>query len=172
MCAHYLFFLAPSGCFQYWNSGRTGVIKSFNYQGGRYWSNQSYRICIRSADHACTLALSSVDTGDFHLHRNGSRSLSGVGHSSCPRDYLWIPGTVETLSSPSKTNQELDDRYCGSQLSDLDGEIIPGVVIARMHSDVHVIEFRTGQCDDESQGFRISYTQMSECPTTITPSIK
>ena len=54
-----------------------------------------------------------------------------------------------------------------------------------MHSDVHVIEFRTGQSDptesetidngggggggggdDRSEGFRISFTQMSECPTT------
>ena len=105
------------------------MIKSFNYDGGRYWSNQSYRICIRSADNACTLALSSVDSSDFNLHRSGTRSLSGVGHTSCPRDYLWIPGTVETLSSPSKTGQELDDRYCGAKLSDLDGEVVPGVVI-------------------------------------------
>ena len=121
------FILAPSGCFQYWNSGRTGVVKSFNYDGGRYWSNQSYRICIRSSGGACTLALSSVDASDFNLHRVGTRTLSGVGHSSCTRDYIWIPGTIETLAS--KKSDELDDRYCGAKLSDLDGEPVPGVVI-------------------------------------------
>jgi hypothetical protein len=45
-----------------------------------------------------------------------------------------------------------------------------------MHSDLHVIEFRTGQIDpldnsddddnNNTNGFRISFTQMTECPTT------
>jgi len=40
-----------------------------------------------------------------------------------------------------------------------------------MHSDLHVMEFRTGQIDDQddnnnTNGFRISFTQMTECPTT------
>ena len=64
-------FPAPSGCYQYFNS-QTGVIKSFNYDGGQYWNKQSYRICVRSMDQACTLALSSAD-GNFGLQKASSR---------------------------------------------------------------------------------------------------
>jgi hypothetical protein len=68
-----LSFQAPTGCFQYFNS-RAGVIKSFNFEGGQYWNNQNYRICVQTIDNSCTLALSSTE-GDFGIHKARSRRL-------------------------------------------------------------------------------------------------
>lgn len=66
---------APRGCFQYFYTGRSGVIKSFNYDGGQYTNNQSYRICVRAIDQSCTLTLSSR-SGDFGLSRATSSRVT------------------------------------------------------------------------------------------------
>ena len=61
---------APRGCFQYFTNAN-GVIKSFNYDGGQYFNNLNYRICLRSSGETCALAFAASD-GAFGLHKANS----------------------------------------------------------------------------------------------------
>ncbi|KAI9563173.1 hypothetical protein GHT06_010631 [Daphnia sinensis] len=160
---------APTGCFQYFNS-RSGVIKSFNFEGGQYWNNQNYRICIRSISDSCTLSLSSTE-GDFGLQKAISRRVpanrAGVGIKACPRDYLSIPGTIR--SEEKSQSGESNDRYCGSKFSDRPADFRHRVVMARMQNDVHIMTFRAGvpqhyNASHHGPGFRIDFEQINECP--------
>ena len=56
---------APGGCSQYY-FGREGVIKTFNFEGVQYLSNQNYKMCIRSNDDACFVKY-EADTNHFML---------------------------------------------------------------------------------------------------------
>ncbi|XP_057367125.1 uncharacterized protein LOC130688187 isoform X2 [Daphnia carinata] len=159
---------APTGCFQYFNS-RSGVIKSFNFEGGQYWNNQNYRICIRSISDSCTLSLSSTE-GDFGIQKAISRRVpakrAGVGIKACPRDYLLIPGTVQ--SEEKSQSGESNDRYCGSKFSDRPGDFRHRIVLARMQNDVHMMTFRAGvpqhyNASHHGPGFRIDFEQINEC---------
>lgn len=51
---------------------------------------------------------------------------AGVGSEACPRDYLWIPGSVR---SDRNAESNLQDRYCGPKLSDRNGDPQPGPVV-------------------------------------------
>jgi len=66
-------FTAPAGCAQYFTEGR-GVLKSFNFDGGQYYNNQAYRICIKSGKNACAIAFRSNDAG-FGIQKLNSRRI-------------------------------------------------------------------------------------------------
>ena len=48
---------------------------------------------------------------------------------ACPRDYLWIPGTIQ--SEEKNLSNETHDRYCGSKLSDRRGDFRHRIVTGK-----------------------------------------
>ena len=104
---------APTGCFQY-HFDTSGLMKSFNYEGGQYLNNQHYRICILASSDACQIEYTSE--GEFMLEKWGNYKTvpytrAGSTSTYCVQDYLSIPGASNSTSAPSS------DRFCGGQLN-------------------------------------------------------
>ena len=59
---------SPSGCTQY-HQGEQGTIKTFNFEGAQYLTNQNYKICIRSEQDTCYMVF-QVDSNQFYLQVN------------------------------------------------------------------------------------------------------
>ena len=49
---------APRGCTQLY-LGRSGIVKSFNFEGNSYLARQNYRICLRAERDACFLKVTA-----------------------------------------------------------------------------------------------------------------
>lgn len=57
----------------------------------------------------------------------GGFKRAGVGIKACPRDYLSIPGTIQ--SEETSQSGESNDRYCGSKFSDRPADFRHRVVL-------------------------------------------
>ena len=60
--------LAPPGCTQYFfgNNG-VGVVKSFNFDGGRHLNAQNQNICVRREANNCKICWSAELPTDFQV---------------------------------------------------------------------------------------------------------
>jgi len=61
-------YIAPEGCTQ-WFLQERGAIKSFNFEGYRYLSNQNYRVCIKPGKGVCGIRYEAHE-GEFSLRKN------------------------------------------------------------------------------------------------------
>ncbi|KAK2727625.1 uncharacterized protein LOC136030288 [Artemia franciscana] len=163
---------APAGCAQYFTEGR-GVLKSFNFDGGQYYNNQAYRICIKSGKNACAIAFRSNDAG-FGIQKLNSRRIpathAGVGAKVCNRDYIWLPDGVPDFL-PGTPSQ---DRYCGGVLSPFHGDSSSRPVLSMIKNSVITLEFRTGlprkfNANHHGPGFKLAYVQLSLCDQSSSP---
>ena len=76
--------LAPPGCTQYFYGQDTGVVKTFNYDGGLHLAKQNQKICVRRERGVCGLCWSPVVVGDFalsgHLPAGSESGHTAVRH--------------------------------------------------------------------------------------------
>ena len=131
---------APTGCFQY-HFDTSGLMKSFNYEGGQYLNNQHYRICILASTDACQIEYTSE--GEFMLEKWGNYKTvpytrAGSTSTYCVQDYLSIPGASNSTSAPSS------DRFCGGQLNSQHGARSSQPLVSRVRSRLATLELHTG----------------------------
>ena len=85
--------LAPDGCLQYYYGSTTGMIQTFNYEGGMHLANQNQNICIRREKNQCRICYSSGPT-DFAVSGTklastvASMAMAAVGKSVSQYNYL------------------------------------------------------------------------------------
>ena len=132
---------APTGCFQY-HFDTSGLMKSFNYEGGQYLNNQHYRICILASSDACQIEYTSE--GEFMLEKWGNYKTvpytrAGATSTYCVQDYLSIPGASNSTSTPSS------DRFCGGQLNSQHGARSSQPLVSRVRSRLATLELHTGE---------------------------
>ena len=131
---------APTGCFQY-HFDTSGLMKSFNYEGGQYLNNQHYRICILASNDACQIEYTSE--GEFMLEKWGNYKTvpytrAGATSTYCVQDYLSIPGASNSTAAPSS------DRFCGGQLNSQHGARSSQPLVSRVRSRLATLELHTG----------------------------
>lgn len=122
------FFLAPSGCLQYFTAA-SGQFTSFNYKtiapsgdGPNHLANLNYAICFRIANGFCGIKYSQVSSDIYSFTLSGDASninqleKTRVKYSdqNCQQDYLVIPGGSQT--GLDRDRQFSYDRFCGSTL--------------------------------------------------------
>ncbi len=67
---------APTGCTQYfYNTAATGVIKTFNFDGGQHLANQKHKFCIRRERSMCGICYTTGVPTDFQTSK-GSTSTA------------------------------------------------------------------------------------------------
>ena len=154
---------APTGCFQYYFD-TAALIQSYNYDGGQYYTDQHYRMCILTSTAACQISFTTE--GAFMLEKWGNfktnpYTRAGVTPQYCVQDYLQIPGG----SSPG--GRVTHDRFCGGQLSTSQGARTSEAVVVNVTSPLVTLDLHTGTPAGEyinqhhSPGFRIRYQQLS-----------
>lgn len=123
------YFVAPSGCLQYYTRP-SGIVRSFNYasspnsrpsavgvEGSRQIANLNYGICIEAESGSCSITYAplSSDPYSFTLSGDvGAVDVSMLGNGllqdqNCTTDYVII-------GNPSQTGVPLAsgiDRFCG-----------------------------------------------------------
>ena len=149
----------PAGCLQYF-TGTSGLLSSYNYEGGLHLASQLYSICVRPERGYCSIAFTAVDTDTFQVSGQNPGGTSGQG-DSCTTDYIEIVGGGDSVGA--NTNY---DRFCGNFLN-LDPassaivtiytNLVPykvGVVF-----DGSEVDTRPGTSSEYSKGFSIYYAQ-------------
>ena len=88
------------------------MIQSFNYDGGQYYNNQHYRICILTSSKACQIEF--VSDGAFMLEKWGNfktnpYTRAGVTSQYCVKvlnqrvkDIICVDGLAQTQPKCSK----------------------------------------------------------------------
>lgn len=114
--------LAPSGCTQYYYGSSTGLLKSYNFDGGYHLANQRQNICIRREKGNCRICYTTTGTEgyktDFEVSGAGGMTNKFVTKSCCgykadgmgtDRDCVIVPSvSLET------TGKLLGlDNFCG-----------------------------------------------------------
>ncbi|XP_059087694.1 uncharacterized protein LOC131884073 isoform X2 [Tigriopus californicus] len=72
--------LAPDGCDQYFFGSTTGVVRTFNYNGGSgyHLANQDQNICVRQERTTCRICWSATNDIDFMLSGGAAGGVTSV----------------------------------------------------------------------------------------------
>jgi len=127
--------LAPVGCTQYFfgDKSTSGVVKTFNYDGGIHLADQNQNICVRRERGICKICWSPTAKGDFSVSGmtiatmtsmevgvNNPFSCCGYGSDGSMTkgyDCVTIPGAVKNTNDM----KALNERFCGRKLISVTG---------------------------------------------------
>ncbi|CAB4067960.1 unnamed protein product [Lepeophtheirus salmonis] len=68
--------LAPEGCTQYFFGSNTGIVKTYNFDGGQHLDNQNQRICVRRERGNCRICWTATADTDFELTGDLTKSIA------------------------------------------------------------------------------------------------
>jgi len=181
--------LAPDGCLQYYYGSTTGMIQTFNYEGGMHLANQNQNICIRREKNQCRICYSSGPT-DFAVSGTklastvASMAMAAVGKSSLCCGYgsdgaksskgydcVIIPmatkqATISAEIGASMGNMLAGDEFCGSFFGSKTTAAITPSSICSQSVPFHIrfisdnYEFVT---ETGNKGFRLTFEQSTDC---------
>ena len=116
---------APDGCTQYFfDPTGTGVVKTYNFDGGQHLANQKQTICVRRERGNCRICWSTEKATDFAVSGTYSTSTGNgftlstkcCGYTSTAGGYdcVQIPGALKSvLNSMGSYSFVSNSRFCG-----------------------------------------------------------
>ena len=160
---------APPDCLQY-VTGSSGIVQSFNYDGGVHLANQRYQICFRIERGMCTMSYYASPTS-FRISGPSTTATANVGSGSCTEDYITIPGgTNPALPTGPTAPLQYINRFCGGILSYIDASTSTYATISTTFVPFRVGVYTDGGEQDTftapatyapqySVGFQLYYSQ-------------
>lgn len=70
--------LAPSGCDQYFFGSSTGLVQTFNFDGGRHLADQNQVVCVRRERGECRICWFAPMLTDFQFSDGGNAGINMV----------------------------------------------------------------------------------------------
>jgi len=154
----------PEGCTQYF-TGATGLVSSYNYQGGVHLASQQYTNCIRAEQGYCSISYTTPALTDFEMNVQTPTAApvqAAATGDTCTDDYVLLAGGGASAGAASNF-----DRFCGGALSSIAGPItgpaVPTVYTNKMPFQIGVVtdgtELDATDANEWSKGFYIYYSQ-------------
>ncbi|CAL8110369.1 unnamed protein product [Orchesella dallaii] len=148
---------APTGCLQYY-TGVSGVVESFNFQGGMHLANLDYSVCVRMEDGMRFIDWSPCSANSVRF-AGGPAQLptAPTANAMCQNtltDYLVIIQGVSFPLLTTTTNPTVStaDRYCDLSFQQANSYV-------RTSARPFLIHFRT----DMAEGGTNDLTSMGYC---------
>lgn len=172
--------LAPSGCTQYYFGTGSGLVKSYNFDGGAHLANQEQKICIRqergncqvcyfpTADADFVVSADTVPTADMPKGFTGPSKCCGYG-----TDGKGVNG-YDCVVIPGAQKQSADEKpvpgtqICGRAFVTVDS--MPTTMVKTICTEQRPfrITFRSDNYESEAEaskkpneGFRLAFEQKS-----------
>ncbi|ODN04352.1 Tolloid-like protein 1 [Orchesella cincta] len=148
---------APTGCLQYF-TGVSGVVESFNFQGGMHLANLDYSACVRMEDGMRFIDWSPCSPNSVRFGGGAAMiPTTPAANAACPNtltDYLIIMQGVSfpLLAAQTNPTTSTTDRYCDLSFQQTNSYV-------RTSARPFLIHFRT----DSAEGGTADVTSVGYC---------
>ena len=142
--------LAPKGCTQYHFGESTGLVRTFNYQGGVHLANQNQAICVRQEEGQCRICWSALADQDFGVSGTVTSMNYIIDSICCGHGYdgnnfhgfdCAIFGAGVATTNPSLGSKMKHESVCGR------GAGLPGRTTNTGTGGIHTCSFAIHYAD-------------------------
>jgi len=160
---------APTDCVQYF-TGKSGSVKSYNFQGSQFLKGQIYNNCIRTEKGYCAIQWKESSTTSPDPFAIGADPTALINSDGCDPSangaFIIIPNLsedgIQKLPIPPSTTLAFQSQVCGSNFGVEGMKTIAQPLVTRQQPFVlGVYSSNSAPVDFPAQtGFNLDYTQL------------